>query len=161
MRWQQRASGHSYLSVMVIWIDVHPTGEEPDQHDIRAAPWVSHIRQPSAKSLLSQTRVSAHGMKSWLPAIIWSNHHPGLPHSPSNKPHRSREWRIDKVDTKLLRLPNPIIPDMLSVQLKLVHWGQNDMVLNRHRRGPATHPSLPSAPLSPICPARSYQQTWI
>jgi hypothetical protein len=30
-------------SVMVIRIDVHPTGEEPDQHDIRAAPWVSHM----------------------------------------------------------------------------------------------------------------------
>jgi hypothetical protein len=50
----------------------------------------------------------------------------------------------------------------------LVHQGQNDVVLNRHMRGyhletsefpwPAPHPSLPSAPVSPICPTRSQQQ---
>jgi hypothetical protein len=40
-------------TVMVIRIDVHPIGEEPDQHNICAAPWVSHtttIREVPTKS---------------------------------------------------------------------------------------------------------------
>jgi hypothetical protein len=30
-------------SVAVIWIDIHPTGEEPDQHIVHVAP-ESHVR---------------------------------------------------------------------------------------------------------------------
>jgi hypothetical protein len=38
--------------------------------------------------------------------------HLGLPHSPSNKPPRSREGRFDKVVTGLLGLSGPIKPDL-------------------------------------------------
>jgi hypothetical protein len=60
--------------------------------------------------------------------------HPRLPHSPSNKPPRSREGRFDKVVPRLLGLSGPIKPDMQPVQIKICHQDQNDIVLNRHRR---------------------------
>jgi hypothetical protein len=154
----------------MIQIDIHPTGEEPGYHVVRMAPRIS---QPSVKSLLSQNRVSAPGMKSWLPAIVWPDRHPGLPHSPSNKPPWSREGRFDKVVTGLLDLPGPINLTCGHYKSKIVHWGQNDTVLNRHMRGggyhletseypwPSPHPSLPSDSLSPICSTWSQQHTWI
>jgi hypothetical protein len=40
-------------SVMTIQISVHPAGEEPDQHIIRVAPWVSRtttVREVPTKS---------------------------------------------------------------------------------------------------------------
>jgi hypothetical protein len=49
--------------VAVTQIDIHPVGEEPDQHAAHATPGVSHTTA-IRKSLLSQNRVSAPGMKS-------------------------------------------------------------------------------------------------
>jgi hypothetical protein len=98
-------------------------------------PFRSHVRQPSAKSLLGRNRAPALRMKSWLPAIVRPDCHPGLPHSPSNKPPCSREVRLDNVVTKLLGLPGPINSTYGQYNSKLLHRGQNDAVLNRHRRG--------------------------
>jgi hypothetical protein len=86
-------------------------------------PHGSHVRQPSVKSLLGQNQVSAPRMKSWLPAIVRPSRHPGLPHSPSNKPRQSKEGLFDKVVTKLLGLLGPIKPNMRSVQLKACSSG--------------------------------------
>jgi hypothetical protein len=104
-------------SIVAIQISVHHVGEEPNQHVVCMA-HMSHVRQPFTKSLLGQNRAPAPGMKSWLPGIIWPGCHPGLPHSPSNKPPRSREVQFDKLVNKLLRLLGPIKHDMRSVQIK-------------------------------------------
>jgi hypothetical protein len=55
--------------------------------------------------------------------------HSGLPHSPTNKPPRSKEGQFDKVVTGLLGLSGPIKLDMRSVQIKACHWSQNDRSL--------------------------------
>jgi hypothetical protein len=102
-------------SVAVIRIDVHPIGEEPHNMSY-ARPLGSHVRQPSAKTLLGQNRAPDPGMKSCFLAIIWPGRHPGLAHSPSIKPPSGREVQFDKVVTKLLRLLGSIKPDMRSVQ---------------------------------------------
>jgi hypothetical protein len=73
---------------MATQIDIHPTGEEPDHHAVRATPGVS--RTTTVCEVPTQSKlVPALGMKSWLPAIR------GMtvilvPHSPSTKPHQSR-----------------------------------------------------------------------
>jgi hypothetical protein len=72
-------------SVMAIRIVIHYEGEEPDNTSYMW-PLRSHVRQPSAKSLLGQIWVTAPEIKSWFLAIIQPGRHPGLPHSPSIKP---------------------------------------------------------------------------
>jgi hypothetical protein len=104
-------------SVTVIRIGVHPAGKEPDNTSYMW-PHGSHIRQPFVNSLLGQNQVSVLGMKSWLSAIVWPDCHPGLPHSPSNKPPWSWEGQFNKVVAKLICLLGPIKPNMQSVQLK-------------------------------------------
>jgi hypothetical protein len=93
----------------MIQIGVHPTGEEPDQHIIRIASRVlctTTICEVPTKLNLGPTPE----MKSWPPAMVRPGRHPGLPHSPSNKPPQSRDVRFDKVVTKLQGLPGPINP---------------------------------------------------
>jgi hypothetical protein len=123
-----------FESVVTIRIGVHLQGKNLTNTSYM---WLlrSHVRQPSMKSLLSWNRVSAPGMKSCLPAIVRPGHHRGLPHSSSNKPPRSREGQFDKAVTKLLGLPGPINLTCGQYNSKLVHQGQNDAVLNRHRWG--------------------------
>jgi hypothetical protein len=122
-----------YESVTVTQIDIHPTGEEPDRHVVRVAPGVScttticEVPTKSKSGLCSRDEILA-------PSDARSSRHPGLPHSPSNKQPRSREGRFDKVVTGLLGLLVPIKRDKWSVQIKACHRGQNDAVLNRHRR---------------------------
>jgi hypothetical protein len=119
---------------MAIRISVHPTGEEPDQHIVCVAPEVSRmttvykVPTKSKSGPCSRCEVLA-------PSDARPRHHPGLPHSPFSKPPRCREVWFDKVVTGLLGLSGPIKPDMQSVQIKACHRGQNDVVLNRHRRG--------------------------
>jgi hypothetical protein len=84
-----------------------------------ARPLGPHVWQPSMKSLLSQNWVSAPWMKSRLLGIVWPGHHLGLPHSPSNKPPRSREGRFNKVVIGLLGLPSPINPTCGQYKSKL------------------------------------------
>jgi hypothetical protein len=73
-------------------------------------------------------------MKSWFSTIVWLGCHPGLPHFPSIKPPWSREVQFDRV-VKLLGLRGPINPTCDQYNSKLAHRGQNNAVLNRHRRG--------------------------
>jgi hypothetical protein len=121
-------------SIAVIQSGVHPAGEEPDQHAERVVPWDSRMTIV-CKVPTKLKSGPALRMKSWPLAIVQPGHHLRLPHSPSNKPPRSKEVRFDKVVTKLLGLLGPIKPDMRSVEIKIVHRDQNDMVLNRHGRG--------------------------
>jgi hypothetical protein len=121
-------------SVMVIRIDIHPTEEEPDQHIIRVAPGVS--RTTTVRKVPTKLKSGACSQDEVLsPSDARPDRHPRLPHSPSNKPPQSGEVRFDKIVTGLLGLSGPIKPHMWSVQIKACHWGQNDMVLNQHRRG--------------------------
>jgi hypothetical protein len=53
-------------SVVVIQIDVHPAGDEPDQHIVRLASWVSHMTTVR-ESVLSRAWAPAPEMKSWPP----------------------------------------------------------------------------------------------
>jgi hypothetical protein len=55
-------------SVIVTRIDIHPTGEEPDQHAVHVTLGVSRTTTIH-KSLLSRNRVSSPGMKSCLPVM--------------------------------------------------------------------------------------------
>jgi hypothetical protein len=68
----------------VIRIGVHTAEEEPNQHVMHLASRVS--RTLTVREVLSQNWAPAPGMKSWLLAIVRPGRHPGLPHSPSNKP---------------------------------------------------------------------------
>jgi hypothetical protein len=117
-------------SVTTIWIGVHPVGEEPDQHVVRMTPRVSRtttvrvtpevsrmttvceVPTKSKSGLCSQDEVLA-------PSDVWPDRHPGLPHSPSNKPPRSKEVQFDEVVTGLLGLPGPINPTCGQYKSKL------------------------------------------
>jgi hypothetical protein len=95
------------VSVAVTQIDIHPAGEEPDQHNVRATPGVS--RTTSFCEVPTKSKSGPYSRDEVLaPSDARPDHHPGLPHSPSNKPPRSREVRFDKVVTGLLGLPGPI-----------------------------------------------------
>jgi hypothetical protein len=121
-------------SVAVTQIDIHPIGEEPVRHIVRAALEVSctttvcEVPTKSNSDLCSRDEVLA-------PINAQPSCHSGLSHSPSNKPPRSREGRFDKVVTRLLGLSDPVKPDKWSVQIKACHQDQNDTVLNWLRRG--------------------------
>jgi hypothetical protein len=74
-------------SVAVTRIDIHPIGEEPDQHVIRVTPEVSRTTIYEVPTKLKSP--PAPRMKSWLPTIP----NPTVilvPHSPSNKPPQSK-----------------------------------------------------------------------
>jgi hypothetical protein len=169
MRWLQRTSGHSYLRVSWWFKLVYTLQGKNLTNTSYVWPHRSHIWHPSVKSLLSQNRVSAPGMKSWLTAIIRPGHHPGLPHSPSNKSPWSREGWFDIVVTELLGLPGPINPTCVQFKSKLAIGAKTMQFLIDIGRGyhhgtsklpwPSPHPSLLSDPLSSICPAWSCQQT--
>jgi hypothetical protein len=77
-------------SVAAIRIDIHPAGEEPDQHVVRVAPEVSRTTTVGEVPTKSKS-----GLCSWdevlAPSDARPGRHPRWPHSPSNKPPRSRE----------------------------------------------------------------------
>jgi hypothetical protein len=110
---------------VVTQINMHPAGKESDQHVVHTAPGVPRttiLREVPTKLKLgpcSRDEVLA-------PSDVRSDRHPKLPHSPSNKPPRSREVRFDEVVTGLLDLSSPIKSDMRPVQIKACHRGQND-----------------------------------
>jgi hypothetical protein len=114
---------------MVIQIGVHPIGEKPDQHIVRATPGVS--RTTTIRKVPTKSKSGSCSRDEVLTSSdARPGRHPGLPHSPSNKLPQSREVWFNKVVTGLLGLQDPIKPDMRSVQIKACHQGQNDMVLN-------------------------------
>jgi hypothetical protein len=98
-----------------------------------ACPLGSHVQQPYVKSLLSQNWAPFSGMKSWPPAIVRPDRRPGLLHALSNEPPQSWEGWFDKVVTGLLGLPGPINSICGQYKSNVVHQGQNDAVLKRHR----------------------------
>jgi hypothetical protein len=92
---------------MAIQIGVHPTGEEPDQLTIRVTPGVS--RTITICEVPTNSKLVPYSWDEVLaPSDTRPGHHPGLPHSRSNKPLQSRGVRFDKVVTGLLSLPPPI-----------------------------------------------------
>jgi hypothetical protein len=70
---------------------------------------------------------------------------------PLNHLEVGREW-FDKVVTGLLGLSGPINPICGQYKSKLVHQGQNDAVLNRHRWGLLPWKLRIAATLSPSFP---------
>jgi hypothetical protein len=88
---------------MVIRIDIHLTGEEPDQHVVRVTPWVS--RTTTICDVPTKLKSGPCSRDEVLaPSDAQPSHHPGLPHSPSNWPPRRREVWFDEVVTRLLGL---------------------------------------------------------
>jgi hypothetical protein len=91
----------------VTQIDIHPPSKEHDRHVIHVALGVSRtttigeVPTKSKLGLCSRDEVLA-------PSDARSSLHTEMPHSPSNKPPRSREGRFDKVVPGLLDLPGPI-----------------------------------------------------
>jgi hypothetical protein len=120
---------------VTIQIGVHLIGEEPDQHIVCVALRVSRmatipeVPTMSKSGLCSRDEVLA---PSDRPA--WQSFR-CLILLPLNHLEAGQE-RFDKVVTGLLGLPGPI-NSICGGQYKskLVHRGQNDAVLNRHRRG--------------------------
>jgi hypothetical protein len=95
---------------------------------MRATPRVSRtttIREVPTRS----KSVPCSRYKVLSPSDTRPGYHPGLPHSPSNKPPQSRGVQFDKVVTGLLGLSSPIKFDMRPVQIKACHRGQNDWSL--------------------------------
>jgi hypothetical protein len=90
-------------------IDIHPAWQAPDKHGVRVTPGVSRtttnceVPTKLKSGPCSRDEVLA-------PSNVRPDRHPGLPHSPSNKPPQSREVWFDKVVTRLLGLPGPIKP---------------------------------------------------
>jgi hypothetical protein len=114
-------------------IDIHPAGEEPNQHIVRVA-----LRVPRMTTIHEVPTKSKSGPCSRDEVLVPNDarlgRHPGLPHSPTNNPPQSREVQFNEVVTRLLALLGPIKLDMWSVQIKACHRGQNDAVLNYHLR---------------------------
>jgi hypothetical protein len=121
-------------SVVATRINIHSTREEPDQHTIRVTARVSRTITICEVPTNSKLGLCTEG-EVLAPSDARPSRHPRLPHSPSNRPPRSREVWFDKVVTGLLGLPGPIKPNMWSVQIKACHWGQNDRSLIDTDRG--------------------------
>jgi hypothetical protein len=117
-------------SVTMIWIGVHPVGEEPDQHIVRVIPRVSRTTTvrvtPEVSRMTTVCEVptkSKSGPCSQDEVLALSDarpgRHPGLHHSPSNKPPWSKEVQFDEVVTGLLGLPGHINPTCGQYKPKL------------------------------------------
>jgi hypothetical protein len=101
-------------SVVMIRIDVHLAGEEPDQHVVRVAPWDSrtttfrkvHTKSKSGLCYRDEIPVPSDRLappSSWVTSFSL------------HKPPRCREGWFNNVVTTLLDLQVPIKPDMRSV----------------------------------------------
>jgi hypothetical protein len=104
-------------SIVTIRIGVHSVGEEPEQHVIRLAPWVSHTT-----TLRKVPTRSKSGLCS-RDEILIPTDHLARPSSWAtsvslHKSPRRREGWFDKVVTKLPSLSGPIKSNMWSVQFK-------------------------------------------
>jgi hypothetical protein len=145
-------------SVTVTRIDIHPTGEESDQHAIRLTPKCSHVWQPFA---------SLYYVKIGFLLPGWSLDPRTHSLSKNKSTTRIREVRFNIVVTKATRFIGPHkTRHAFNTQFNPLHQGQNDAVLNRHgrelphRKPRNRHSTLPTLPFrvfpwSPICLARS------
>jgi hypothetical protein len=94
-------------SVVVTRIDIHPARKEPDQHTVQMAPRVS--RTTAVGEIPTKSKSGPCSCDEVLaPSDARPGRHSRLPHSPSNRPTRSREVRFDKVVTWLIGFPGPI-----------------------------------------------------
>jgi hypothetical protein len=72
-------------SVALTRIDIHPTGEEPDPHVVHVASRVS--RTTTIGEVPTKLKLAPCSRDEVLaPSDNWLGSHPGLSHSPSNKP---------------------------------------------------------------------------
>jgi hypothetical protein len=116
-------------------MDVHPAGEEPDNTSY-AWPLGSHVWQPSVKSLLSQNRALAPGIinlcsqRSSSPVVIL-----GCLILPPINHLKAGRYGSKKKLLSYSVYRAPYNPTCGQYKLKHAHWGQNDVVLNRHRWG--------------------------
>jgi hypothetical protein len=120
-------------SVMMIQIDVHPAGDEPDQHNVRLASWVSRMTTVR-ESVLSQAWAPAPEMKSWPPGSS------GWPSSWAasfslQQTTFKQGGTVRESGYWATRFTGAHKTDKQSVQIKPYHRGQNDVVINRHRWG--------------------------
>jgi hypothetical protein len=120
---------------MMIRIGVQPAGEEPNQHIVHMAAWVSHtttiyeVPTKSKSGQCSRDEVLAPSNHLARPSS-WCLILPPLNHleicclilTPLNHLEAGRE-RFNKVVTGLLSLPGPIIPTCGQYKSKLVHRG--------------------------------------
>jgi hypothetical protein len=121
-------------SVVVIRIDIHPAGEEPDQYIVHLASQVS--RMTTVCKVPTKSKVGPYSQDEVL--------------APSDRLARPSSWAalfsLQQTTSKqggtiwqnsywATRFTMPHKPDMWSVQVKDCHRGQNEAILNRHRRG--------------------------
>jgi hypothetical protein len=129
----------------VTQIDIHPAGEEPDQHDIRLTLGGSHIWQPFTSPYYVEIGPLLSG---------WSLDPRPHSSSKSKSTTQSRAVLFDILVTKATRFIKPHkIWHAVSIQLKACHWGQNDVVLNKHGRGLPHRNLRISTVLSPSFPS--------
>jgi hypothetical protein len=114
-------------SVAVTQIDIHPAGEEPEQHVIRLTPGGSHVWQPFASTYSVEIGLLLSGLSLGPRSHSLSK---------SKSTTRSREVRFDIVVTKATQLIEPHkTQHAISTQLKTCHQDQNGTVLNQHGWG--------------------------
>jgi hypothetical protein len=71
-------------SVTVIQIDIHPAGEEPDQHVIRVTPPPRVLRMTTICEVPTKSKLDPCSRDEILtPSDARLSRHPRLPHSPS------------------------------------------------------------------------------
>jgi hypothetical protein len=117
--WDDGNDKRSLISecIMVIWIGVHPAGEEPGQHVIRVDTRVSRT------TTVRKVRKEPAQPLSW--AISFSLQQTTF--KQGGMVQQSSYWAT--------RFARPHQPDMWSVQIKACQQGQNDTALNQHRWG--------------------------
>jgi hypothetical protein len=155
-------------SVKVTRINIHLVGEEPDQHVVRVTHEISRmttvceVPTKLKLGLCSCDEVLAPGDRPARPSS-WCLILPPLNHLEAG-------WeQFNKVVTGLLGLPGLINPTCAQYKSKLairakmarsiINTGGGYHLGTSEYPQPSPHPSLPSDPLFPICPARSRQYT--
>jgi hypothetical protein len=139
-------------SVMMIQIGVHLAREEPNRHIIHVAPGVSRMtntRKVPTKSNLgpcSRDEVLASSdslarPSSWAASFSLQQ---------TTSKQGGMIWQTSYWAT---RFTWPHKPNMQSLQIEACHRGQNDVVLNRYRRGLPpwnSHDPIPTLPFRVI-----------
>jgi hypothetical protein len=126
-------------------IDIHPAGEEPDQHAICLIPGGSHVWYSFA---------SPYYVKIGSLLLGWSLGHQSHSPSKSKSTTQSREVRFNIVVTKITRLIGTHkTRHAVSTQLKACHRDQKGIVFNRHGRGLPHKNLIIATALSPPFPS--------
>jgi hypothetical protein len=143
-------------SLTVIWIGVHLAGEEPDQYVVHLVSRVSRtttVHGVPTKSKLgpcSQDDVLAPNdrlaqLSSWAASFSLQQ---------TTSKQGGMIWQSSYLAARFI---GPINPTCIQYKSKLIHRGQNNTVLNRHRRGLPLWNLIISATLFPTLPLRVIQ----